>query len=94
MKSFQNFRTKQCKFILILTITIQLDNFKRMMSQLEHPNIVKLFGITTFPRLRMVLEFCPLPDLRAHLGSKELLPDSLCIYKKKKFNSNLIQIYF
>ena len=48
-----------------------------MMSQLIFPNIVRLYGITTTPQLRIVMEFCPLPDLRLHLSSQELLPDSI-----------------
>ena len=44
-----------------------------IMSQLDHKNIVKLFGITTSPALRIVMEWCPLPDLRKHLSSPHLL---------------------
>jgi serine/threonine protein kinase len=47
-----------------------------MISQLCHENLVKFFGITTNP-VRVVMEFCFLPDLSKQLHSESLLPPSL-----------------
>ena len=44
------------------------------MCSVQHPNIVRLFGLTIKP-LMMVLEFCPKGDLHKFLDDKELLPD-------------------
>lgn len=41
------------------------------MSKLNHPNIVKLHGLSLEPHVRMVLEFCPLPDLYKTNKSRE-----------------------
>ena len=49
-------------------------NEVHVMSKLDCPQLVKLYGITTSP-LQMVLEFCPLSDLYAHLYLPELLPE-------------------
>ena len=75
-----------------------------IMSELNHPNIVTLYGITTTPQLRIVMEYCKLPDLRAHLSSQDLLPDKsynpilklkFCKYIQKKIiNNNKIFRFF
>ena len=54
-----------------------------IMSQLSHPNIVTLFGITTHPKLRIVMEYFCLPDLRSHLSSELILPPHLYTPKLK-----------
>jgi serine/threonine protein kinase len=51
-----------------------------MISTLRHENLVHFVGITTNP-IRLVMEFCPLPDLSKHLHSEDLLPRN-CFGKK------------
>ena len=45
-----------------------------LMSTINHPNVVRLYGLTLHP-LMMVLEFCEGGDLHQHLEDKQLLPD-------------------
>ena len=52
------------------------------MSKLNQENLVKLFGVMLNP-LRMVIEFCPLPDLYQHLSSTLLLADEIFTIKLK-----------
>ena len=47
-----------------------------LMSKLAHPNLVRLYGVMTSP-LRMVLEFCFLPDLHKILSDKSSFPEQV-----------------
>lgn len=52
-----------------------------MMSLINHPNLVRLFGVMLQPRPRIVMEFCPLPDLSQLLYGKR--KDTLLRYSQK-----------
>jgi serine/threonine protein kinase len=41
-----------------------------MMSRINHPMLVRMYGIVLQPRLRLVMEYCPLPDLAQLLYDK------------------------
>ncbi len=41
-----------------------------MMSLVSHPNLVRMFGVQVQPKPRIVMEFCPLPDLSQILYGK------------------------
>ena len=41
-----------------------------MMSLVSHPNLVRMYGVQVQPRPRIVMEFCPLPDLSQILYGK------------------------
>ena len=47
-----------------------------IMCNVQHPNVVRLFGLCIKP-LMMVLEFCSRGDLHRHLEDKTLLPEEL-----------------
>lgn len=54
-----------------------LDKFRQfqhevfMMSRVNHPNLVRMFGIMLQPKPRIIMEFCPLPDLSYFLYGKD-----------------------
>ncbi len=52
-----------------------------MMSLVNHPNLVRLFGVMLQPRPRIVMEFCPLPDLSQMLYGKK--KDTILSYSQK-----------
>lgn len=41
-----------------------------MMSRLNHPNLVELYGVQVQPRLRMIMEWCDMGDLYHHLRTQ------------------------
>jgi serine/threonine protein kinase len=62
--------------VVVEDIDIVVEKFRQfqhevcMMSLVSHPNLVRLFGVMIQPRPRIVMEFCPLPDLSQLLYDK------------------------
>lgn len=67
------------KFVSTLT-------YLRICSGLDHPNLVKFFGITTSPKLRILMEFVPKGDLRHsfHFKTDESKKEEQDLKKKRK----------
>eukprot|EP00028_Trichosphaerium_sp_Am-I-7-wt_P014393 CAMPEP_0168509328 /NCGR_PEP_ID=MMETSP0405-20121227/703_1 /TAXON_ID=498012 /ORGANISM="Trichosphaerium sp, Strain Am-I-7 wt" /LENGTH=581 /DNA_ID=CAMNT_0008526751 /DNA_START=34 /DNA_END=1780 /DNA_ORIENTATION=- len=51
-----------------------------VMSMLDHPNLVKLYGVTFKPHFSMILEYIPNKSLHNHLNNKDLSDDDFTWY--------------